>query len=50
MREFMDFVLEHYIQQGVGKLDEEKLPDFIELKYHTIPDAIAVLGQVASIR
>jgi len=32
-REFLDFVLEHYIQQGVGELDEEKLPDLIELKY-----------------
>jgi len=49
-REFLDFVLEHYIQQGVGELDEEKLPDLIELKYHTIPDAVAVLGQVDGIR
>ena len=34
----------------MGKLDDTKLPDLIELKYHTIPDAVAALGQVAGIR
>ncbi len=49
-REFLAFVLDHYIQQGVEELDEEKLPHLIELKYHAVSDAVAELGQVAAIR
>jgi len=49
-QEFLQFVLEHYIQQGVGELAQEKLPQLIELKYHAINDAIAKLGSVANIR
>ncbi len=49
-REFLAFVLDHYIQQGVEELDEEKLPHLIALKYHAVADAVAELGQVATIR
>ena len=49
-QEFIDFVLSHYIQQGVGELDQEKLPHLLELKYHTVADAAAILGGVAQIR
>jgi len=49
-REFLAFVLDHYIQQGVEELDEEKLPHLIELKYHAVSDAVAVLGSVIDIR
>ena len=49
-REFLGFVLDHYVQQGVEELDEEKLPNLIELKYHAVSDAIAVLGTVNDIR
>ena len=49
-QEFLDFVLEQYIRQGVGELDDEKLPHLIELKYHAVADAVAELGQVAAIR
>ena len=49
-REFLAFVLDHYIKQGVGELDESKLPHLIELKYHAVSDAVAELGQVATIR
>jgi type I restriction enzyme R subunit len=49
-QEFLDFVLLQYINQGVGELDQDKLPDLLELKYHTIPDAVNELGSVASIR
>ena len=49
-QEFLDFVLHQYIEQGVGELDEEKLPQLLELKYHAIPDAVNELGSVASIR
>ena len=49
-REFLDFVLDQYIKQGVGELDDQKLPRLIELKYHAVADAVAELGQVATIR
>ena len=49
-REFLDFVLDHYVKQGVGELDEGKLPQLLELKYHAVADAVAVLGNVRTIR
>lgn len=49
-QEFLDFVLDHYIQQGVGELDQEKLPDLLALKYQAINDAVAELGPVVGIR
>lgn len=47
---FLAFVLDHYITQGVGELDQEKLPDLLELKYHSVGDAVSELGSVAGIR
>ncbi len=49
-REFLEFVLNQYINQGVGELDDERLTDLIDLKYHTIHDAVAELGPTESIR
>ncbi|HEC11662.1 MAG TPA: DEAD/DEAH box helicase [Acidiferrobacteraceae bacterium] len=49
-QEFLRFVLDHYIKQGVGELDQEKLPDLLELKYHSVGDAVADLGNVVGIR
>ena len=49
-REFLDFVLDQYVKQGVRELDEEKLPHLLELKYQAVVDAVAVLGKVANIR
>ncbi|MDP8208835.1 MAG: DEAD/DEAH box helicase family protein [Candidatus Electryonea clarkiae] len=49
-QEFLDFVLGHYIQQGVGELDQDKLPHLLELKYHATADAVTELGKVADIR
>jgi len=48
--QFVDFVLDQYIRQGVGELDEEKLPGLIELKYHAVSDAVAELGNATDIR
>jgi type I restriction enzyme R subunit len=48
--EFLNFVLDHYVNLGVGELDQDKLPDLLELKYHSIPDAVAEMGSVADIR
>ncbi|WP_229392262.1 type I restriction endonuclease subunit R [Methanosarcina sp. DH2] len=49
-KEFLDFVLSKYIETGVGELGPEKLPGLLELKYHTISDAKAVLGGIAKTR
>ena len=49
-REFLNFVIDHYIQDGVGELAQDKLPQLIELKYQTPTDAIAELGSVENIR
>jgi type I restriction enzyme, R subunit len=47
---FIDFVLEQYVKQGVCELDQEKLPELLTLKYHSIPDAIAEVGNIAKIK
>jgi type I restriction enzyme, R subunit len=49
-QEFLDFVLDQYIKEGVGELDQEKLPQLLELKYHDLRDAVADLGNVNDIR
>ncbi len=49
-QEFLDFVLGHYVDQGVSELDQEKLPDLLELKYQSVRDAVGVLGSVNDIR
>lgn len=49
-QQFLSFVLGHYIAQGVGELDQEKLPDLLELQYNSIADAVEALGSVAEIR
>ncbi len=42
---FLDFVLAHYVQEGVEELEQEKLTKLLKLKYHdSIPDAVADLG------
>ena len=43
---FLDFVLSHYVSQGVDELDQEKLTPLLRLKYHnSISDAVADLGE-----
>lgn len=49
-KEFLEFVLTKYIETGVEELDQEKLPDLLELKYHAISDAAEKLGGVTKIR
>jgi type I restriction enzyme R subunit len=41
---FLDFVLGHYVEVGVDELDQDKLTPLLRLKYHSISDAIADLG------
>ena len=47
---FLDFVLSKYIDEGVGELDQGKLPTLLELKYNAISDAAVELGSIAEIR
>ena len=45
-RVFLDFVLSHYVSEGVGELDQEKLTPLLRLKYRdSIADAVADLGK-----
>lgn len=50
LREFLEFVLGEYIKEGVRELDDQKLPELLELKYHGVADAVAKLGNVKNIR
>ncbi|MFP4227185.1 MAG: type I restriction-modification enzyme R subunit C-terminal domain-containing protein, partial [Desulfobacterales bacterium] len=49
-QEFLNFVLGHYVARGVEELDTAKLPQLIELKYHSVGDAVAELGPPDNIR
>ncbi|WYP26526.1 DEAD/DEAH box helicase family protein [Alkalihalobacillus sp. FSL W8-0930] len=49
-QEFLDFVLSKYVETGYEELDQEKLPRLLELKYHSITDAVEVLGGVSKIQ
>jgi type I restriction enzyme R subunit len=43
---FLDFVLTHYVEEGVQELDQEKLTPLLRLKYHdSISDALTDLGK-----
>jgi type I restriction enzyme, R subunit len=43
---FLDFVLSHYVTEGVQELDREKLTPLLKLKYRdAIADAVADLGR-----
>lgn len=49
-KEFLDFVLSKYEEDGIEELDEDSLPILLNLKYHSPIDAINNLGDVESIR
>jgi type I restriction enzyme R subunit len=43
---FLDFVLSHYVREGVQELDQEKLTPLLRLKYsNSISDALSDLGK-----
>ena len=39
-RDFINFVLDHYVTEGFEELDPLKLPQLLELKYGGVPDAL----------
>jgi type I restriction enzyme R subunit len=47
---FLEFVLSHYVSEGVRELDQEKLTSLLRLKYqNSIADAVADLGRADQI-
>lgn len=49
-KDFLKFVLEKYIERGVEELEEKKLPQLLNLRYHTVSDAAAKLGNLEIVR
>ena len=49
-KEFLGFVLNKYVDNGVEELDEEKLPQLLNLKYHAIANAEQLLCSIEKIR
>ena len=49
-KEFIEFVLDKYIKNGVDQLDVNNLSKLIELKYKTIYDAENALGNIDDIK
>ena len=49
-QEFLDFVLSHYVEDGVDQLDTDNLKGLLTLKYGSTHDAAAKLGSVKDIR
>jgi type I restriction enzyme R subunit len=48
-KEFIEFVLNKYIETGVSELEQEKLPILLTNKYQSLEDAKEILGNVAKI-
>ncbi len=50
-RAFVDFVLGHYVRQGVDELDTDQLAPLLKLKYrNALADAFTELGQPGQVR
>ncbi|WP_423804728.1 EcoAI/FtnUII family type I restriction enzme subunit R [Neptuniibacter pectenicola] len=49
-QQFINFILDRYVQDGVHELAQDKMRSLIELKYNTIADAAAEVGPPAVIR
>ena len=49
LRAFLEFVLGQYVSQGIEELDREKLSALLDLKYGSVNDAIATLGDAGAI-
>lgn len=47
---FLEFVLAHYVAEGVSELDQKKLPPLLRLRYNnSMSDAVADLGKAEDI-
>jgi|TARA_B110000091_G_C13380712_1_gene296017 type I restriction enzyme R subunit len=48
--EFIDFILEKYVQDGVKELEIQNIKSLATLKYHSVTDAATVLGSASVIK
>ena len=48
--EFINFVLDNYIERGIEELDQQKLPFQLTSKYHSLEEAQNILGDTSQIR
>ncbi len=48
--QFLAFVLDHYVNEGVGELELEKLPELLKSKYQSVRDIPTELGSIAEIK
>lgn len=49
-REFLDFVLDHYVSVSESESDPDNLPELLQRRYGTPTEAVSQLGSVADIR
>ena len=49
-KDFLEFVLFKYIDSGVEELEQTRLANLIELKYHSLSDGLDALGGVEQAR
>ena len=49
-KDFIEYVLNKYIESGVEELDQEKLPILLTNKYQTFEDAGSLLGDLSKVR
>ena len=49
-KQFVQFVLDKYIQSGFEELDQDRLAILLQNKYHSIAEAQQNLGEVESIK
>jgi type I restriction enzyme R subunit len=49
-RDFIDFVLEKYVEEGTDELDDSKLGALLENKYQSMGDGLQVLGTAGEVR
>lgn len=47
---FLDFVLDHYVAEGVQELDGSKLSQLVTLRYGSVSDGVLDLGAHSEIR
>ncbi len=48
-KEFIEFVLNKYVEAGISELDQEKLPILLQTKYQSLEDAMEILGDAQNI-
>ena len=49
-KEFIEFILRRYVESGFEELNQDRLPQLLRLKYHSLHDAEKQLGDPEKIR